>query len=78
MRELDADQLALVSSRSTYPVFLVEINLSGQELLSTNGFGPQQEESLVQELNELWALRFVRLQPAIKHEKPLVEPRAAF
>jgi len=48
------------------------------ELLSINGFGPQQEESLVQELNELWALRFVRLQPSIKHEKPLVEPRAAF
>jgi carbamoyltransferase len=49
------------------------------ELLNTNGFAPEQQESLVQELNELWSLRFVRLHPAVKHKKPLaaVEPRAA-
>lgn len=37
MRDLDADQLAIVSSRETSPVYLVEINLAGQELLSSNG-----------------------------------------
>lgn len=37
MRSLDAEQLALVSARETMPIYLVEINLAGQELLSTNG-----------------------------------------
>jgi carbamoyltransferase len=33
------------------------------ELLNTNGFSPERQESIVQELNELWSLRFVRLTP---------------
>lgn len=37
MRDLAADQLEIVSHRETMPVYLVEINLSGQERLSTSG-----------------------------------------
>lgn len=37
MRTLDADQLALISSRNTAPIYLIELNLAGQELLSTSG-----------------------------------------
>ena len=35
-----------------------------RELLNTNGFSPERQESIVQEINELWSLRFVRLDPS--------------
>lgn len=50
------------------------------EQLSTNGFAPEQQESLIKELEELWSLRFIRLHPSVKHKELLAaaEPRAAF